>query len=88
MQGCQTVYFHTKKSKCKFWTDLEWKLLVYLMTIWLVYLVSIWHSLWLFGGFLPFGKVRTKDNMASLPDIHKIGTWNSAKRGPSRVEPR
>jgi hypothetical protein len=34
MQGCQMVYFHTKNHNLgKFWRPLEWKKLVYFMTI-------------------------------------------------------
>jgi hypothetical protein len=34
-QGCQMVYFQTKNPNLgKFWRALEWKMLVYFMTIW------------------------------------------------------
>jgi hypothetical protein len=34
-QGCQMVYFHTKKSQLGyFWRALEWKMLLYFMAIW------------------------------------------------------
>jgi hypothetical protein len=34
-QGCQMVYFQTKNPNLgKFWMDLEWKMLLYFMTIW------------------------------------------------------
>jgi uncharacterized Tic20 family protein len=35
IQGCQKVYFKTKNRNLgKFWRALEWKILVYFMTIW------------------------------------------------------
>jgi hypothetical protein len=53
------VYFRTNLGK--FWRALEWKMLVYVMTIWnilcpfgiiycrLVLFMAIWYSLWSFG---------------------------------------
>jgi hypothetical protein len=33
--GCQLVYIHAKNTKLdQFWRDLEWKLLLYFVTIW------------------------------------------------------
>jgi hypothetical protein len=33
-QGCQTVCFQTKKNLGKFWSVLQWKMLVYFMDTW------------------------------------------------------
>jgi hypothetical protein len=42
--GCQVVYFQTKNPNLgKFWTALEWKMLVYF--------TAIWYILWSFGIF-------------------------------------
>jgi hypothetical protein len=62
-QGCRMVSFQTKKIPIlgKFWTVLQWKTLVYFMTIWsilrplkifsghLVYFVIIWYIFPRFG---------------------------------------
>jgi hypothetical protein len=47
-QGCQMVCFQTKNPDLgKFWRALEWKMLVYFMTI--------WNILWPFG--IIFGRL-------------------------------
>jgi hypothetical protein len=61
-QGCQMVCFQTKNPNLgKFWSVLQWKMLVYLMSIWsilrplelfyghLVYFVIIWYIFSRFG---------------------------------------
>jgi hypothetical protein len=61
-QGCQRVYFQTKNSNLgKFWRALEWKMLVYFMTILsilrpngivygsLAHFVVIWYAFSRFG---------------------------------------
>jgi hypothetical protein len=36
--GCQMVYFYTKNPNLgKFWRTLEWKMLVYFMTVWNIF---------------------------------------------------
>jgi hypothetical protein len=58
-QGCQMVCFQTKNpSLGKFWRVLQWKMLVYFMTIGLFYgnwkyFIPIWYILWSFGIFFP-----------------------------------
>jgi hypothetical protein len=43
-------WFQTKNTTSgKFWRVLEWKMLVYFMTIWNMYFTAIWYALWLFG---------------------------------------
>jgi hypothetical protein len=38
IQGCQMVYFQTKNTNLgKIWGALEWKMLLYLMTIWNIF---------------------------------------------------
>jgi hypothetical protein len=62
MQGCQMVCFQTKNPKLgKFWRVLQWKILVYFMTIWsillpleilyghLAYFAVIWYIFPRFG---------------------------------------
>jgi hypothetical protein len=62
------VYFQTKNPNLgKFWRVLQWKMLVYFMTIWsillpfglfychLVYFIAIRYILWLFIIFFQFG---------------------------------
>jgi hypothetical protein len=45
LQGCQMVYFQTKNPNlAKYWRALEWKMLVYFMTIWCNFMV-IWYKL-------------------------------------------
>jgi hypothetical protein len=64
------VCFQTKNIDLgKFWRKLEWKMLVYLMTIWnilwhfgiicgrLVKFVTVWYSLWPFGIIFNFGMI-------------------------------
>jgi hypothetical protein len=35
MQGCQMAYFQAKNPNLgKFWSDLQWNVLVYFMAIW------------------------------------------------------
>jgi hypothetical protein len=78
-QGCQMPDFQTKKSNLgKFWRVLQWKMLVYFMSIlstlrpWkifcghLVYFVAIWYILWSFGVFFPVLVYCTKKNLATL----------------------
>jgi hypothetical protein len=55
----------------KFWSALEWKMLVYFMTIWNILrpfgvFITVWYSLLSFGIFLPFWYVCTKKNLATL----------------------
>jgi hypothetical protein len=58
-QGCQMVYFQTKNPNlCKFWSALDWRMVIYLMAIciilWtfgifcdhLVHFVFIWYIFW------------------------------------------
>jgi hypothetical protein len=65
-QGCQMVYFQTKNSNFgKFWRALDWKVLVYFMTIWnilrafgifhdhSVHLMFIWYIFSSFGIMYP-----------------------------------
>jgi hypothetical protein len=61
-QGCQMVCFQTKNPDLgKFWRVLQWKILVYFMTIW-----SILLFLWLFGILSPVLVFCTKKNLASI----------------------
>jgi hypothetical protein len=66
MQGCQMVYFHAQNPTLGiFWRVLEWKMLVYFMTIWnilrsfgkfygrLALFVFIWYIFSRFGMFGP-----------------------------------
>jgi hypothetical protein len=51
-QGCQMAYFETKNPDLgKFWKVLQWKVLVYYMSIWCRYCMAIWYILWPLGGF-------------------------------------
>jgi hypothetical protein len=60
-QGCQMVYFQTKKSYCgKFWRFLDWKMLIYLWPFGMYhghsgYFMTIWYILCSFGTFSGFG---------------------------------
>jgi hypothetical protein len=71
-QGCQMVYFPTKNPNLgKFWRALEWKMLVYFMTICNIYshlvlVMAVWYSLWSLGIFFLFWYVWTKKNLATL----------------------
>jgi hypothetical protein len=54
-QGCQMVCFQTKNPNFgKIWRALKWKMLLYFMTIWNIFM-AFWYSLWSFGIFLRFG---------------------------------
>jgi hypothetical protein len=61
-QGCQMVYFQTKNTILdKFWSALDWKMLIYFMDVWnilrtfgifydhLVHFVFIWYIFPVFG---------------------------------------
>jgi hypothetical protein len=71
-QGCQMVCFQTKNPILgKFWMVLQWKILVYFMTIWSILLqleifFSIWYILWSFDIFFPDLVFCTKKNLATL----------------------
>jgi hypothetical protein len=44
------VYFQTKNPNLgKIWRALEWKMLLYFMTIWTRYISAVWYNLWPFG---------------------------------------
>jgi hypothetical protein len=51
-QGCQMVCFQTKNPNFgKIWRALEWKLLLYFMTIWNILrpfgiILAFWYSFW------------------------------------------
>jgi hypothetical protein len=78
-QGCQMAYFQTNNSNLgKFFRVLQWKMLVYFMSIWsilwsfglfyghLVYLLAIWYVLWLSGMFSTVLVRCTNKNLATL----------------------
>jgi hypothetical protein len=45
-QGCQMAYFQTKSPNLgKFWTVLQWKMLVHFIVIYIVYFTAIWYIL-------------------------------------------
>jgi hypothetical protein len=53
---------HIFRPKIPIWRELEWKILVYIMTIWnsfqpfLIFsFLSVWYSFWSFGIFFQFG---------------------------------
>jgi hypothetical protein len=67
------VYFYTKNPNLGiFWRALEWKRLVYFMTIQnifsrLVYFIAIWYGLWSISIFFPvFGIFGPRKNLATL----------------------
>jgi hypothetical protein len=68
------VCFQTKNPNLgKFWWALEWKMLLYFMSIWNTSFMDIWHNVWQFGMvyghlvyFFPFWYVWTKKNLATL----------------------
>jgi hypothetical protein len=77
-QGCQMVCFQTKNPNLgKFWRVLQWKILVYFMTIWsilrplkifyghLVHFLLIWY-------IFPILVSCTKNNLATLETIRMI----------------
>jgi hypothetical protein len=46
------AYFQTKNPNLgKFWSDLQFKMLVYVIHSHLVYFMTIWYILWPFGLF-------------------------------------
>jgi hypothetical protein len=46
------VCFQTKNPNLgKFWSALDWKLLIYFMANWNTYFAEIWEILWPFGRF-------------------------------------
>jgi hypothetical protein len=46
LMGCQMVYFHTKNTTLGiFWSELQWKMLIYFMAIWYMYIMLIWYIL-------------------------------------------
>jgi hypothetical protein len=57
--------------------------------------MAVWYSLWSFGTFFPSWYVRTKKNLATLPDrevakkidleTHPIGKQSMSREGPQRV---
>jgi hypothetical protein len=74
-QGCQMVKLHTRIPNLGiFWMALEWKLLVYYITIWYfsgrwLNFASIWYSLWS-NGIGIFARFRcTKKNLATLHTV-------------------
>jgi hypothetical protein len=79
-EGCQMAYFQTKNPNLgKFWmgwemgnVDIFYDHLVYFTAV-LVYFVTSWYILWLFGTFLPFWYVVPR----------KI--WQPWLRAPARV---
>jgi hypothetical protein len=55
----------------KFWRVLQWKILVYFITIWsilrqLEIFTAIWYILWPFGAFLSVLVFCNKKNLATL----------------------
>jgi hypothetical protein len=74
-QGCQTVYFRTKNPNFgKFWRDLEWKLLVYFITI--------WNILWLL--VIKFGHDQVVAVWYSFPVLVYLDLEKSGNPAPSR----
>jgi hypothetical protein len=71
-QGCKMVCFQTKNHNLgKFWRALEWKMLVYVMTIWNILrpfalFMTVCYKLWSFCIFFPRWYVWTKKNLATL----------------------
>jgi hypothetical protein len=74
-QGCQISYFQTKNPNLgKFWSVLQWQMLVYFMAIWstlqlygifcgrLVYWIVIWYIFSRFGMFC--------QEKSGSPDVH------------------
>jgi hypothetical protein len=62
-QGCQMVDLKTQNPNMgKIWRALEWKMLLYFMTIWKIFrsfgiiyrFIAVWYSLWSFGIFFQF----------------------------------
>jgi hypothetical protein len=52
-QGCQMVYFQTKKANLgKFWRALECNMLIYFMPILNIHIMAVWYILWSFGKFV------------------------------------
>jgi hypothetical protein len=74
LQGCQMVCFQTKNRNLgKFRKALEWKMLVYIMTVWnilrpfgIMYVWPFCYKLWSFGIFFPLWYVWTKKYLATL----------------------
>jgi hypothetical protein len=85
------VYFQTKNPDLgKFWMALEWKMLVYFMTIWdilgplgIIYCHLVWYSLWSFGTFFPFWYVWNTKNLATLA-LTQIRRHNNKKTFPPK----
>jgi hypothetical protein len=68
------VYFQTKNPNLgKFWRFLLWKMLVYL-----VYFVTIWYSLWLFGiNFPHFGMLTQEKSGNPVKDLNHYLEFHS-----------
>jgi hypothetical protein len=74
-QGCQIVCFQTKNPNLgKFWSALEWKMLVHVMVISMVF----WYIIWPFGNVVVIGIFSlvlvycVKKNLATLRLNHFI----------------
>jgi hypothetical protein len=74
-QGCQMVCFQTKNTNLEGLATevvgIFYGHLVY-FTAPLVYFVTFWYILWLFGVFFPFLVCCTKKNLATLVNTHQI----------------
>jgi hypothetical protein len=74
------IYFHTKNPNLgKFWRALEWKLLVYFMTIWNTYICTVTvyfmavRSRYVIWYIFPFWYVWAKKNLATpAPDFSRL----------------
>jgi hypothetical protein len=76
------VYFQTKNPNLgKFWTALDWKMLIYLMAIWNILgrFRVIWYILGSFGIFPPILVFCTMKNLAGEfdPKRRDLGIENS-----------
>jgi hypothetical protein len=53
---------------------------IYTVAIWYLYIVPIWHILWLFGIFFPVLVCCTKKNLATLATVTIIEAMSSAEK--------